>query len=389
MLSLRAARRDRAAGRARRRRSPSAPASRSAALRRARCAAPGSRSGVDFAARDSATLGGMAATDAGGAQVLRARDDAGARRRAGGRAGRRERRAAPLGPREGQRRLRPAGAARRLGGDAGRDLARCGWRSCPRSAHVVAGAARRWARWSEAVALVARLRARLPSLQAADFLLGEGIDARVPRTARLAPPFAGRAPGLRAGRVRRVRGPHGGAGGGARRTRWPCATWRSPTTRPGARRCGPTARRSTRRSTRPASRTSSTSRVPLAGVAGVRRRRSRRRSPRPAPDARRSSTATSATATCTSTSSGRSPTTSRSTTPVLAIVAAHGGVDQRRARRRRGQAALARPHAHAGGARGDARDQGRAGPRRASSTPASSSRAARLRPLSRGSGPRR
>ena len=92
------------------------PAALAAALR-----GSGLALGVDFGARDAATLGGMVATDAGGAQVLR--HGTMRARVAGLEAVLADgARAAPaLGAAEGQRRLRPAAAARGLRGNARRD----------------------------------------------------------------------------------------------------------------------------------------------------------------------------------------------------------------------------------------------------------------------------
>ncbi len=143
--------------------------------------------GVDFAARDSATIGGMTATDAGGAQVLR----------------------------HGTMRARVAGleavlaggqVVRRLSGlvkdNAGYDLpallvgsegtlavitaVRLALVPVPRrvvTALLAVGSL------AEAVAIVARLRDRLPSLQAADFFLDDGLRLVCDHRA-LAPPFA-------------------------------------------------------------------------------------------------------------------------------------------------------------------------------------------------------
>ena len=143
--------------------------------------------GVDFAARDSATIGGMAATDAGGMQVLR----------------------------HGTMRARVAGleavladgrVLRRLSGlvkdNAGYDLPALLVGSegtlavitavrlalVPAPARVVT-ALLALDTLGEAVALVARLRARLPSLQAADFFLADGLEL-VCAHRSLTPPFA-------------------------------------------------------------------------------------------------------------------------------------------------------------------------------------------------------
>jgi FAD/FMN-containing dehydrogenase len=145
--------------------------------------------GVDFAARDSATIGGMVATDAGGAQVLR----------------------------HGTMRARVAGleavladgrVLRRLSGlvkdNAGYDLPALLVGSegtlavitavrlalVPAPARVVTALLGIGA-LDDAVALVARLRAALPSLQAADVFLADGLDL-VCAHRRLAPPFPGR-----------------------------------------------------------------------------------------------------------------------------------------------------------------------------------------------------
>ena len=147
--------------------------------------------GVDFAARDSCTIGGMVATDAGGAQVLR----------------------------HGTMRARIAGleavladgqVLRRLSGlvkdNAGYDLPALLVGSegtlavitavrlalVPAPAHVVT-ALLGVGTLEEAVALVGRLRAQLPSLQAADFFLADGLEL-VCAHRSLAPPFAERRP---------------------------------------------------------------------------------------------------------------------------------------------------------------------------------------------------
>ena len=162
------------------------PAALAAALR-----GTGLTLGVDFAARDSATLGGMAATDAGGAQVLR----------------------------HGTMRARVAGleavladgsVVRRLSGlvkdNAGYDLPALLVGSegtlgvitavrlalVPAPAHVVT-ALLALGSLGEAVALVARLRQRLPSLQAADFFLADGLRLVCDHRG-LAPPFAAEHP---------------------------------------------------------------------------------------------------------------------------------------------------------------------------------------------------
>ena len=143
--------------------------------------------GIDFAARDSATVGGMAATDAGGAQVLR----------------------------HGTMRARVAGleavlgdgrVLRRLSGlvkdNAGYDLpallvgsegtlavitaVRLALVDAP--ARVVTALLGLDA-LADAVALVARLRGALPSLQAAEVFFADGLDL-VCAHRRLAPPFA-------------------------------------------------------------------------------------------------------------------------------------------------------------------------------------------------------
>jgi FAD/FMN-containing dehydrogenase len=157
------------------------PAALAAALR-----GTGLALGVDFGARDSATIGGMVATDAGGAQVLR----------------------------HGTMRARVAGAEavlaggrvlRRLSGlvkdNAGYDLPALLVGSegtlavltavrlalVPAPARVVT-ALLGLGSLGDAVALVARLRGRLPSLQAADFFLADGLEM-VCTHRRLAPPF--------------------------------------------------------------------------------------------------------------------------------------------------------------------------------------------------------
>jgi FAD/FMN-containing dehydrogenase len=142
--------------------------------------------GVDFGARDSATIGGMVATDAGGAQVLR----------------------------HGTMRARVAGVEavladgrvlRRLSGlvkdNAGYDLpalligseGTLAVITAVRLALVpapdkVVTALLGLASLDDAVGLVARLRARLASLQAADFFGADGL-AMVCAHRRLAPPF--------------------------------------------------------------------------------------------------------------------------------------------------------------------------------------------------------
>jgi FAD/FMN-containing dehydrogenase len=142
--------------------------------------------GVDFGARDSATIGGMVATDAGGAQVLR----------------------------HGTMRSRVAGleavladgrVLRRLSGlvkdNAGYDLpsllvgsegtlaviTAVRLQLVPRPARVVT-ALLGLGGLQEAVDLVARLRGRLPSLQAADVFFADGLEL-VCAHRRLAPPF--------------------------------------------------------------------------------------------------------------------------------------------------------------------------------------------------------
>jgi FAD/FMN-containing dehydrogenase len=143
--------------------------------------------GVDLAARDSATIGGMVATDAGGAQVLR----------------------------HGTMRAQVAGleavladgsVLTRLSGlekdNAGYDLPQLlvgtegtlavltavRLRLVPAPRHVVA-ALLALPDTAAAVTLVGRLRRRLPSLQAAELLDAEGL-ALVCAHRRLAPPFA-------------------------------------------------------------------------------------------------------------------------------------------------------------------------------------------------------
>jgi FAD/FMN-containing dehydrogenase len=130
--------------------------------------------GVDLGARDSATIGGMVATDAGGIQVLR----------------------------HGTMRARVAGleavlpdgrVLRRLSGlakdNAGYDLPALLVGSegtlavitavrlalVPAPAHVVT-ALLGLGTLEDAVRVVSRLRARLPSLQAADFFLADGLE---------------------------------------------------------------------------------------------------------------------------------------------------------------------------------------------------------------------
>ena len=133
---------------ARRRRPPRAPRStRAPGSRSPRCrrthAPPGLDAGVDFAARDSATVGGLVATDAGGIRALRhgtvrarvAGPGGGARRRLGRRP---HERAA-----EGQRRLRPAGAAGRQRGHARRRHRACAGGSSPPLGPRVAALCRR------------------------------------------------------------------------------------------------------------------------------------------------------------------------------------------------------------------------------------------------------
>jgi FAD/FMN-containing dehydrogenase len=142
--------------------------------------------GVDFGARDSATIGGMAATDAGGAQVLR----------------------------HGTMRARVAGleavladgrVLRRLSGlvkdNAGYDLPALLVGSegtlaaitavrlalVPAPARVVTALLGLGA-LDDAVALVGRLRGRLPSLQAADVFFADGLEL-VCAHRRLPPPL--------------------------------------------------------------------------------------------------------------------------------------------------------------------------------------------------------
>ena len=157
-----------------------------------RCAARGLALGVDFAARDSATIGGMAATDAGGAQVLR----------------------------HGTMRARVAGleavladgrVLRRLSGlvkdNAGYDLPALLVGSEGTLAVITAvrlalvagararrhGAARRWTRSPTPSRSSPACAARLPSLQAADFFLADGLEL-VCAHRRSPPPLPRRTP---------------------------------------------------------------------------------------------------------------------------------------------------------------------------------------------------
>ena len=222
-----------------------------AALQAARRPAPGWAYGVDLAARDTATVGGMVATNAGGLRVRPPRPTRapGARRRGGAGA--------------------TARSCRHLGGlekdNTGYDLAgllcgsegtlgvvtavrlrlvarpRAGRRRCSASPT----SPRPWRRWPAAA-------------PAAPSRGGRAVPRRRPgswpRTSGVPPPFGG--PPRPAGRV--------AAAGDPTERCWPrppavdVGAWPSPPTAPGGPSCGATARPTPRRSTRSGRRTSST-----------------------------------------------------------------------------------------------------------------------------------
>ena len=192
-------------GRPRRRAQVDAGAGATLAALQERARAAGLDAGIDFGARDSATVGGLVAADAGGMRALRhgtvrARVAGLEAVLADGRRDRPTRRAA-----QGQRRLRPGRAAGRQRGDAGVDHARAlaaraaapGARGGDRPARV-ARRGRRAARRAAAAAAVARGGGLLPRRRA-------GPGARPPRRRRA-----------------------GAARAGLRR----CSSARRPTTRP-------------------------------------------------------------------------------------------------------------------------------------------------------------
>ena len=351
------------------------PAALTAALR-----GSGLALGVDFAARDSATIGGMAATDAGGAQVLR----------------------------HGTMRARVAGleavladgrVLRRLSGlvkdNAGYDLPALLVGSegtlavitavrlalVPAPAHVVT-ALLALDTLGEAVALVARLRARLPSLQAADFFLAAGLEL-VCAHRSLAPPFAAPHPVYLLVECGAAADPTEALAGALAEE-------------DGVRDVAvadDTARRAALWSYREAHNEALNAAgiphkldvsVPMAGIAAAataiaagRGRRGRAADPLRPPR-------------------GRQPPRQPARARARRRGARRGGpadrrrarrLDQRRARRRRREAPLARPDPDAGGAGRDGRRQGRAGPRRALNPGAVLPQTRRA--FSRGSGPRR
>ena len=159
---------------------------------------------------------------------------------------------------QGQRRLRPAARCSSAARGRSAVVTRVRWRLVPLlparvAALVPLGVARRGRG-----AARRRCGRALPSLEAAEFLLDDGLAARPATTCASRAPVAERRAGLRARRVR-----------GARRTRprssprrWARPASRTPswpTTPPSASACGASARPTPRRSPRPACRTSSTS----------------------------------------------------------------------------------------------------------------------------------
>ena len=177
-------------------------------------------------------------------------------------------------------------AARRHRGHARRHhpASGCGWSRADRA---------RRSRWSRStapprrVAAAARAAAALPSLEAAELFFADGL-ALVREHTGLPAPFAERAPGVPAGRVRRPRDPTDellaaleAAG------ELVLDATSSASDAPGrAARCGATARRTPSRSTPRACRSSSTSRVPLRRARRARSRSCRQVVAAVAPDAR-------------------------------------------------------------------------------------------------------
>ena len=325
------------------------PAALAAALR-----GTGLALGVDFGARDAATIGGMVATDAGGAQVLR----------------------------HGTMRARVAGleavladgrVLRRLSGlvkdNAGYDLPELLVGSegtlavitAVRLALVDAPAARSSRRCSacgsmaEAVELVARARRRAARALRRGGLRRGGHGARHASTCALPHPLARRAPGLRAagdGRRRR------GAGGGARRR-----GRRRGGRRHGAARGAVALPRGAQPGGQRRRRAAQARRVGAdrrdGGVRGGRAgggRGARRAGDPLGPPRRRQPARQRARARAGRRARGRGR-------------ARAGGrarrLDQRGARRGGGQAALPRPHPHPGGGGGDGGREARARPGRA------------------------
>ncbi len=105
-----------------------------------------------------------------------------------------------LGAAQGQRGLRPPGAARRQRGHARRHHRACAGASS-RGCRAASPRSSRCASLDHAAALLAVLRPRLPSLEAAEFLLDDGLQLVLDHLG-LPAPVPERAPGLRAARVR-------------------------------------------------------------------------------------------------------------------------------------------------------------------------------------------
>ena len=151
-------------------------------------AAAGLAFGVDLAARDSATVGGMVATNAGGLRMLRY---GGMRAQtAGVEAVLADGRVAvpPRRSGQGQHRLRPRRSPGRQRGDAGRRRRACGCGWCPGSNTGRRGCWPSPTRSAALEALVA-LRRRLPgSLEAVELFLADGV-ALVCDHLGIPPPF--------------------------------------------------------------------------------------------------------------------------------------------------------------------------------------------------------
>ena len=206
---------------------------------------------VDFGARDSATVGGLVATDAGGMRALRH--------------GTVRARVAGL-----EAVLADGGVIDRTGGllkdNAGYDLpallvgsegtlgliTRVRWRLVPLLAARVAAIVPLGS-LGEAAGLLADLRPRLPSLEAADFFLDDGLQLVLEHLGIEAP--VPRAPAYVVLECAAADDPTAGAGRGARRRR----RGRRGLDRRARAALARCARRTPRRSRRPASRTSSTS----------------------------------------------------------------------------------------------------------------------------------